>query len=112
MIGISGDARIFLFSAPTDMRKSFHGLSKVVYAHSGIPHDGAYYVFLNKPKNKVKILYWDGDGFAMWHKSLQKNCFTLAQKREGKTVIDRRELSMMLEGVEPLKVKERFSLKR
>jgi len=40
MIGISGDARIFLFSAPTDMRKSFHGLSKVVYAHNGIPHDG------------------------------------------------------------------------
>lgn len=111
MIGISGDARIFLFTAPTDMRKSFFGLCKVVYDHSAIPHDGAYYVFLNKPKNKVKILYWDGDGFAMWYKSLQKSCFTLLQKDEGKIGINRRDLSMILEGVEPLKIKPRFSLK-
>ncbi len=111
MIGISGDARIFVFSSPTDMRKSFQGLSKVIYDYEGVPHDGAYYVFLNKPKNKVKILYWDGDGFAMWYKSLQKGCFLMNIKHGQKEPITRRTLSLILEGVEPLKVKARFSLK-
>lgn len=112
MIGISGDSKIYIFTAPTDMRKSFHGLSKVVYDFDCTPHSGAYYVFLNKPKNKVKILYWDGDGFAMWYKALQEGQFSFKLESSGKISVTRRELTMILEGVEPKKMKHRFTMKK
>jgi transposase len=57
MISLPGDRPIYLYLKPTDMRKSFQGLSKLVYYHSGRPDDGGYYVFLNRPRTHVKIMF-------------------------------------------------------
>ncbi len=57
MISLPGDRPIYLYLQPTDMRKSFHGLSMLVYQHEGRPDDGAYYVFINRPKTHVKIMF-------------------------------------------------------
>lgn len=112
MLSIGGASRIFLCLRPTDMRRSFCGLSALVYEHLGRPDDGAYYVFVNRRRTHVKILYWDGDGLALWYKRLEKGCFTVPACRDGRAELDRRHLALLLEGVVPLRLKPRFSLQK
>ncbi len=110
MLSIAGSNRIFLCLHATDMRKSFHGLSALVYRHLGQPQDGAYYVFVNRRRTHVKILYWDGDGLALWYKRLEKGQFSMPEARGDRVELARRQLAMLLEGVVPLKTKPRFRL--
>ena len=109
MLSIAGDREIFLYLPPTDMRKSFHGLCSIIYAQTGNPSSGAYYVFVNAPKTHVKILFWDGDGLVIYYKRLEKGTFSLPKTDGHKICLSRRELAMLLEGIEPLKMKQRFS---
>lgn len=111
MLSVSGSSRIFLYQPATDMRKSFHGLSALVYRHLGRPEDGAYYVFVNRRRTHVKILYWDGDGLALWYKRLEQGRFLPPRPVAGDRVeLDRRGLSLLLEGVVPLRSAPRFRL--
>ena len=73
MLSIGSDVRIFVFTGVTDMRKSFVGLCGLVYKFDENPVDGSLYVFSNRHRNRLKILFWDGDGFVLWYKHLQKN---------------------------------------
>ncbi len=94
------------------MRKSFHGLSALVYQHLGRPEDGAYYVFINRLRTHLKILYWDGDGLALWYKRLEKGRFLPPRPTgEHRVELDRRDLSLLLEGVVPLRSAPRFRLR-
>lgn len=69
-------APIFLALDPTDLRKSFDTLAARVRDHlGGDPLSGAWYVFRNRAGDRLKILYWDRDGFALWHKRLAKGTF-------------------------------------
>ena len=69
-------APIFLGLEPTDMRKSFDTLAARVRDHLGAdPLSGSWYVFRNRAGDRLKILYWDGDGFALWQKRLAKGAF-------------------------------------
>lgn len=108
MISLPGDRSIYLYMKPTDMRKSFRGLCSLIYQHNGRPDDGSYYVFINRPKTHVKIMFWDGDGMAMFYKRLTKGTFILPSVRDEKVCLDRRQLTLLLEGVVPLKTKVRF----
>lgn len=111
-MSISGASRIFLYRGATDMRKSFRGLSALIYAHQGRPEDGAYYVFVNRRRTHVKILYFDGDGLAIWYKRLAKGQFALPHGEGGsgaKVALDRRHLALLLEGVRPRRMNRRFS---
>ena len=112
MLSISSNVGIFLYLAPTDMRKSFCGLSGLVYSHLGSPQDGNYYVFVNRRRTHVKILYWDGDGLALWYKRLEKGQFVVPQEQGRKLALDRRDLALLLEGVTPLRKEGRFTLKK
>ncbi len=112
MLNISGSSRIFLYTAPTNMRKSFRGLTALIYAHQGRPEDGSYYVFINRPQTHVKILYWDGDGLAVWYKRLEKGQLAVPDATNEKIELTRRQLGMVLDGVIPLKVKPRFFIQK
>jgi hypothetical protein len=69
-------AKIWLCVEPTDMRKSFDTLAARVREHlRGDPLSGAWYVFRGMRGDRLKILYWDGDGFALWQKRLAKGTF-------------------------------------
>ena len=94
------------------MRKSFRGLSSLVYAHLGYPESGDYYIFVNRRRTHVKILYWDGDGLALWYKRLEKGQFVLPKHQGRKLMLDRRDLALLLEGVTPLRKERRFTLKK
>ena len=104
-----GASAIFLSNGATDMRKGFNGLSILVEnAFPGRLLSGAYFLFVNRRRTQVKVLYWDSDGWAVWHKRLESGTFRIQQGLDGK--ISRREFAMLLEGIEPRRLNKRFQL--
>jgi transposase len=109
MLSISGSSRIFLYRPGTDMRKSFRGLCALIHAHLGRPEDGAYYVFVNRRRMHVKVLYFDGDGVAIWQTQLARGQFRLPAAAGPRVALDRRSLAMLLEGVVPRRLHRRYA---
>ena len=110
MIHISDKCRCLLYSGETDMRKSFHGLAKIV------KHDmqcnvlnGDIYVFLSRRRNSVKLLRFEGDGYAIFYKRLEKGTFEMPQydSLRPPLLIHTHELLFILKGVALKQVKYR-----
>jgi transposase len=112
MIPVTGGTRMFLFRGRADMRRGFDGLSGMVEAHFAESlFSGALFIFLNHRRNRVKILYWDSGGLALWYKRLERGTFRMPQGREGEAVeLNSAELSMLLEGITPLRVERRYQV--
>jgi len=107
MLALAGNARIFLCREAIDMRKGFESLSGLVEAlFSGELTSGAYFVFLNWNRNRMKVMYWDVDGLVIWYKRLEKGSFPKQEK--GETIMDRKEFFMLLEGIIPKRIQKRF----
>src|SRR5215469_8286225 len=109
---------IYIATTPVDMRKSFDGLAAIVKnGFKKNPLDGTFFVFINRPADRLKILYWDRDGYALWYKRLETGRFripvALTSDGEPVALISAAQLAMILEGIEPVVVKwqKRFSLK-
>jgi transposase len=103
MLTLSANARIFLCKDPICMRKSFEGLSAVVEQFfPGELLSGSFFIFLNRSRTHMKVLFWDRDGFAIWYKRLEKGSFACNAQ---KNTLDRREFLMLLEGIEPKKIR-------
>jgi len=95
------------------MRRSFDGLAMMVHCViEQEPLSGHVFVFRNKRGNMLKMLYWDRDGYAIWYKRLEKGVFSWPNHIPENATIDYHELTMMLEGIESVRVKrtKRFSL--
>ena len=108
MLAYPSNAKIFLYSTPVDLRKGFEGLSFL--AETDLKErvtSGAFFVFLNKGRTMMKILYWDQDGLAIWQKRLERGSFG---KVSDQKTIDRRGFLMLLEGITPRKINRRFSV--
>jgi transposase len=98
MIGVPTQARIYLRRPPTDMRKSFDGLSGLIRNEFlRDPLTGDVFVFMNRRRDLLKAIYWDRDGFALWCKRLERGRFVLPGGDD--TDIDRSALMLLLEGV-------------
>lgn len=109
MLALTGAARIYLYRGACDMRKSFDGLCGVIRSELGAdPLSGSLFVFCNRRRTMVKVLYWASDGFAIWYKRLERGRFTLPHMTSHDGRIDRRQLAMLLEGVVPKKVSKRY----
>lgn len=104
MLSISPAVRIFVHALPTDMRKHFDGLCGIVTQAFGKDVlKGDYFVFLNRSKNRCKILYWDRDGLVVWAKRLERGRFQLPGGRDAASLaieIDSVTLAMILGGVD------------
>ena len=91
------------------MRKSFDGLCGLIRSELGAdPLSGSLFVFVNRRRNMVKLIYWDRDGFAIWFKRLEKGSFNLPDIASFDGRIDRLQLTLLLEGVVPKKVNKRY----
>lgn len=78
MLTISSASRYYLYRGQTDMRKGFDGLCGVVRNELGKdPLSGEVFIFMNKRRNQVKVLLWEGDGFSMYYKRLEKGTYEL-----------------------------------
>lgn len=117
MLSIAAGTRIFVSAGATDMRKGFDGLQGIVTAVlEQDPLSGHLFLFVNGRRDKLKILYWDGDGLAIWYRRLEQGTFqmpTLAADQRS-AEIRRDELMMLLRGIDFTRVRrrKRFTLTR
>lgn len=102
MISLSSNQRYFLFRQNADMRKSFDGLSGFVTDGMGKNlYSGDVFIFINKSRDRMKLLVWDRNGFVIYYKRLEEGTFEIpAAKQEGNHVELRwDELVLILEGI-------------
>ena len=110
MLSISTGTRIFVALGATDMRKGFDGLQGIV---CGVleqdPFSGHLFLFVNRRRDKLKILYWDGDGLAIWYRRLEQGTFQMPQAADDRKSAEIRsdELTMLLRGVDYSNVRRR-----
>ena len=99
MLKVAGK-RVYLACGHTDMRKNINGLSAIVEGSFKLdPFDGALFVFCNRNRDRVKILEWDGDGFWLYFKRLEKGRFRWPAPGEDATMLlTGEELSILLGG--------------
>ena len=102
MLSLSGTAKIFLCRAPVDFRKAHDGLLAVV--RDMLDEDifaGAVFVFLNRRRDRIKLLEWDRNGLWLHYKRLEKGTFRwVASGTSNKVAMTRADLSMLLEGID------------
>jgi transposase len=107
-----GGVRVFLYGAPADMRKSYDGLSALTKNVLGEdPLSGNLFVFINRRRNQIKVLYFDRSGYCVWSKRLERGRF--AASADGiKYPLNLTQLKLILEGIEVKNIlqKKRFSL--
>jgi transposase len=95
--------RVYLCLSPCDLRRSFDGLHALVRDHLGLDaFAGHLYLFANKRKDRVKILYWDRDGFAIWAKRLERGRYVIPWGEPGahRIEIAVEELGALLSGID------------
>ena len=110
MIAIPSGASIYLCTSATDMRKGFDGLSGIIRTEFGRePNDGSLFLFINRRRDRIKILHWEEGGFVLWYKRLEAGTFEEVMSPDGRSVvtIDATELAMLLSGVSLQSVKRR-----
>lgn len=93
--------KIYLAVGPTDMRKSFNGLSLLVTENFDLdPFSGDLFVFCNRRRDIIKILYWNKTGFAVWHMRLEQDRFHWPDSEFEIIDIDAKQMSWLLAGLE------------
>jgi len=101
MIFDEPNKKVWLYTKPTDMRKSFDGLQTVILNDlRQQPLDGDFFVFLNKRKSHVKILYFDRTGYCIWMKRLELGQFRTPSGEQISKELTWIELKLILEGIE------------
>ncbi len=110
MFSLTSSHKFYMCKEPADMRKSFDGLSGMVREHFELdPANGAVYVFLNKPRDRIKLLHWERGGFTLYYKRLEKGVFERPLGSDTNQ-ITWSTLMMIVEGIklDYLRKKDRF----
>jgi transposase len=107
--------RVYLCTSTTDMRKGFDTLAVLV--RDGLGHDplsGHLFLFVGRRRDRLKILYWDRDGYALWYKRLEKGTFRMPVAKPDTTSIELKasELAMLLEGIDLRSIRRRVRFQR
>jgi len=90
---------VHFFNQPTDMRKSHDGLASLCEHTMGFnPLSGQVFVFMNKRRDRIKALYWDGTGLCLLYKRLEKGNFTNMWADDSPSSLSTMELRLLLEG--------------
>lgn len=121
MLTLPASIRIFVYTGVTDMRRSFDRLAQMVEEHlEQDPESGHLYLFFNRRRDCVKMLLWEGDGFAIWYKRLETGTFAVpvpdtargAGSRLDGVQIQARDLSLLLAGADPVRFTRRKRFER
>lgn len=101
MLTIPSTTRIYLASQPVDMRKGFDGLSAIVAeVWKKDPLSGHLFVFVGKRRDRVKVLFWDQGGYALYYKRLERGRFQMPNTSGRHVSLDAAQLSMLLGGID------------
>jgi len=120
MLSLSLAGRVFLCTLPTDMRKSFDSLAGLVEQQLGQdPLAGDLFVFRSKRGDRLKLLYWDSDGLAIWYKRLEEGTFVFPTPDAQRAPVGSHglairpaELAMLLDGIDLANVQRRRRYQR
>ena len=110
MIVPAAAPRVLVATRPVDFRKGMDGLAALVQADlEADPFSGVIYVFRSRRADRVKLLYWCGDGFAIWYRRLEKGTFQLpsARKEEVRLEMKASDLTLILDGIDLTSVRRR-----
>lgn len=115
MFTLSSNLRYHLYSQPTDMRKSFDSLSGIIRNElGGNPCGGDVFIFINRPRNKIKLLHWQGIGFTLYYKRLEEGTFEALDydPEVGSITLSYAQIVMMVDGLSIKNIQKRklFSL--
>jgi len=101
MLSFPAAIRVYLCTVPCDMRRSFDGLSMMAeHILRCNPFSGHLLVFCNRRSDRLKILYWDRDGWAIWYKRLEAGTFAFPFNGTGRRELAAWELGVLLEGID------------
>jgi hypothetical protein len=118
MFSLTTHQEYFLYQPATDMRKGFNGLSGIIRNELGEnPLSGQAFIFINRRRNRMKILVWEHGGFVLFYKILEKGTFQILQsssKNKSSCSITWHQLVLLIEGIElqSIKKRPRFSLSK
>jgi transposase len=101
MIALPQNSRVWLAAGATDMRKGFDGLAALVQTQlEEDPFSGHLFVFRGRAGDRVKILWWSGDGFCLFAKRLERGRFVWPHATSGTVFLSAAQLAMLLEGID------------
>src|SRR3954469_11753437 len=113
MLHLSAACKYYLYCGDADMRKGFDSLSGMVTEAMRLNAlNGSVFIFVNKRRNQLKLLLWEGDGFSLYHKRLERGTYELphiaTQKHEaGSISLTHQQLQLILQGISLKSVKHR-----
>jgi len=110
MLHLSAFCKYYLYSNPADMRKGFDSLSGIVIQQMQLNAlSGDVFIFINKKRNQVKLLLFEGDGFAMYYKRLEKGTYELpvVDKKNSSILVSSEQLQLILQGISLQHVRRR-----
>ena len=110
MLHLSASCKYYLYSGQTDMRKGFDSLSGIVMQQMQLNAlCGDVFIFMNKKRNQVKLLLFEGDGFAIYYKRLEKGTYELpaADNQTSSIMISSEQLQLILQGISLRHVRKR-----
>ena len=110
MLGLSANLQYFLCCTPVDMRKGFDGLCGLVHLElRRRPVTGEVFVFINRQRDKIKLLHWEQGGFVLYYKRLERGTFEVPKVNAGEKTcqITWSSLMLMIEGIMIEKSKQR-----
>jgi transposase len=101
MIGLPHGARVWLAAGVTDMRKGFDGLAAIIKSTlAEDPYAGHLFVFRGRRGDRIKVLWWDGDGLCLFAKRLERGRFVWPRATSGVVSLSPAQLSMLIEGID------------
>lgn len=105
MLTLPPSTRVFVATRPADMRRSFDGLMALVRDFlGGDPLSGHLFVFRNRLGDRLKILWWDRDGLAIFYKRLEEGCFRFPAADAAQIELTAADLQLILQGIDPTTV--------
>jgi transposase len=113
MLSIPSTVSIFLYVPPADLRKGFDGLSGLVRREfAADPLDGSLFLFINRRRDRLKILHWDGAGYWLYYRLLEAGTFETIPSNGRCAQLDSTQLAMLLGGVSLVAAKRRKRYRR
>lgn len=113
MLSLPATVKILVYLPPADMRRGYDGLAHLAREHlQQDPLSGHLFVFHNRRGDRLKILYWDRDGYAIWQKRLERGTFRFPPAGTASVTVSAAELAMILEGIDTSRIRRQARYQR
>ena len=113
MLNVTASSKIYVYTSVTDMRKGVHGLSGIVRGElAADPTDGSLFIFVNRRRDRLKVLWWDRSGYCLLAKRLEHGQFRVFDRADGRAgafEMQASDLALILDGIDLRGAKRRLS---